>query len=145
MNIFKISLPGFDAKQTKLDEEAVDSIYPSPKVNVLAKPIHAGIFRLTWQSTGLAFASGTTRLLSSFPHNYNYIPSVIGVYRYDNGSRVINGIMPLFIGAQGTVVLDADRNNINLKYFSYDISGSSAVLPFLLNVRFYVFAERGIN
>lgn len=144
MNIFKIVLPGSKVDNSRVAEDIVNSAYPNPKVDTTASPPHAGIIFLNWASTGITMASGTSRLLYSFPHNYNYAPGVFGVCAFDAGSGVKHGPTPFFIGAIGVIVLESDRNNVNLKYFSSDIGGPlTAISPFTMRVRYYVFAERG--
>lgn len=142
MSIFKIALPGNDVKDASISQEVLDSQFPSPKVNTLAQPPHAGIIHLNWSSS-VAVPLGTTKLIYSFPHGYDYIPSCFASYSFDNGSVRNSGVLPFQYGAIGVILLDADIRNINLKYFSADLAGVTVVPPFLMQVRFYVFAERG--
>jgi hypothetical protein len=81
-------------------------------------------------------------MLYSFPHNYGYIPTVIGTSEFDNGVQQVKGMLPVQIGAMGMVILDSDTTNVNLKYFSFDF-GATPIPPFTLKIRFYVMAERG--
>jgi hypothetical protein len=141
MNIFKISLPGQDVRGARLNEEVVDSIYPSPKVSTIASPPHAGIIHLNWSSS-IILPNPTVKNLYSFAHGYNQIPSTLAVFSFDNGTTKTNGILPFNYGALGLILIDADSTNVNLKYISFDLA--STVIPvFIMQVRFYVFAERG--
>lgn len=142
---FKIALPGSDVSSASLKELILDSTYPSLKVDTLANPVHAGIISVDWKTTGLVIPANTTKILYQFQHNYDYIPTVIGTYAYDAGLTKSEGLLPLLLeGGTATAVLtiDSDKTYINLKYYSGD--GSNSISPFLLKVRFYVFAERGI-
>lgn len=140
LSFFKISLPGFDVHNSRISEEVVDSLYPNPKIDATANPKHAGIVYVNWTSTA-SITANSTRVIYTFPHGYNYVPSVFGTYHFDNGTNRVNGVMPLQIGAIGMLVLDADATNINLKYFAIN---TSVVLAFTAQVRFYVFVERGL-
>ena len=143
MNIFKLALPGKDAKDARLSDTIVDSKYPNPKVSTIAQPPHAGIISVNWHSS-IALASGTVKVIYSFKHGYDYIPTVIAVYDFDNGSNIQTGLLPFQYGALGLITIDADDTNINLKYISFDTSApSTAISPFIMKVRFYVFVERG--
>lgn len=141
MNIFKIVLPNNDVKSAALQDTVVDSIYPNPKIDTAATPPHTGIININWASNGVVIPSATSKVLYSFPHGYNYAPLVIGAYRFDNGTRILQGVMPFFFGNIGLVLLDSDAKNVNVKYFSTD---DTAVIPnFIIQIRFYVTAERG--
>lgn len=146
MSIFKIALPGSNVRDSKLNEEAIDSLYPSPKVSTLAQPPHAGIIFLNWSSTTIALGQNTTKLLYSFPHGYNYIPTAIGNYRFDNGSTIQTGTLPFQYGGLGLINLETTRTAVNLQYVSFDLALSpfTPIPPFLMRVRFYIMAERGI-
>lgn len=143
MNIFKIALPGFSYRDAKPNEEAVDSLYSSPKVNTLAQPSHVGILSINWQTSGIVMPFSTNRIIYSFPHGYSYIPVAFAVCQFDNGSVRVNGTLPFGIGALGEVIIDTDATNVNFRYLSSDLSNATPIPPFLLRARFYVFAERG--
>lgn len=143
MNIFKIALPGFNFRDSKPNEEAVDSLYPSPKVSTIARPPHVGIIFLNWQTSGIVMNFNTNRILYSFAHGYNYIPTAFSVCQFDNGSVKVNGTLPFAIGAIGGIVVDTDSINVNFRYKSSDLSNATPIPPFTMRLRFYVFAERG--
>lgn len=143
MSKFKISIPGVSVQDAKPSEETVDSTYPSPKVNTLATPPHAGIIFVDWSSSTQTQALGTTRVLYKIPHGYNYIPTVFGNYIFDNGTRKIRGMLPFQYGSLGMIILDTDKTNANLKYISLDLANTTPITPFLITVRFYIMAERG--
>lgn len=141
MNVVRIALPGADIIRGKVEEMVLDSVYPSPKIDTTASPMHVGTIYLNWDSTA-SVAYDTIKLLYSFPHNYDYIPSVFAAYRFDNGSNILQGTLPFQNGALGMITIDADEKNINLKYYSFDLF-SSAIIPFNMQIRFYVMAEEG--
>lgn len=138
---FAISLPGSDVFGAKLTDEVVDSLYPNPKVSTIASPPHAGIIFLNWSSS-LIIPERTTKLLYSFPHNYENLPTVLASYKFDAGSGIFYGTLPFQYGALGLILMDTDAVNVNLKYFSLDIA-STTIPAFLMQIRFYVMAERG--
>lgn len=141
MSVFKLALPGFNAKDARLDQEVLDSAYPSPKINTVPTPPHAGLIYLNWQST-IVVPLNSVKLLYSFPHGYNYIPTAFATYAYDDGTTRVNGVL-LYSNNYGTLVLDTDSTNVNLKWISGD--GTNPVPPFIMHIRYYVFAERGIS
>lgn len=141
MDIFKIALPGSNVHQANLGEEVLDSRYPSPKISMTASLPHAGIIFLNWATTGIIIPKFTVRLLYSFPHGYNHIPTVFQTYTYDNGTRVLHGMFRASLGL-GIMLMDTDDTNVNLKYISGDL-GSNPIPPFIMKIRFYVMAERG--
>lgn len=143
MSALKVALPGKDISSSDLQDFVLNSLAASPKINTKALPVHAGIIRVNWQSSNIAVALNTTRVLYSFPHGYNYVPTVFGVHHFDNGSFQTDGVLPFQYGGLGMLLIDADATNINLKYFSTDFSNTFPVTPFFMQVRFYVFAERG--
>lgn len=138
---FKLALPGFDAQSARVWEEVLDNLYPSPKIDTTPVPPHAGIIFLNWADT-TAVPNNTTKLLYSFPHGYNHIPTVFASYSYDNGTIRLRGTLAFQNGALGMITIDADEENINLKYYSFDLA-STAITPFIMQVRFYVMAEHG--
>lgn len=141
MSKFKIALPGFDVHSSQVGEEALDSQYPNPKINAIANPPHVGIIDLDWVSTSITVPANSEKILYSFPHGYDYVPTCIGVYHFDNGTNPSSGILPFQYGALGLILLDADSININLKWVSFD--GGTTIPNFIMQVRFYVMAERG--
>lgn len=144
MSLFRIALPNVDAREAGLTELAVSSDTPSPKISVKAQPPHTGIIDVNWQSSNLTFPYLTSKMIYSFPHGYNYVPSVLGVFKFDNGSVKITGVGGLSIGSIGQIVFESDAKNVNLLYLSFDFGGPlTPVPPFSLQFRFYVFAERG--
>jgi hypothetical protein len=143
--VFRVALPGGDVNRGKVTEMAVDVRYPSPKIDTKPIPNHAGIIYVNWRST-LALAKGTIRLIDSFPHGYNHVPTVFASYKADNGSNVTRGILPFQYGALGIIVVDADAKNINLKYYSFDAGiPATNIPPFTMQVRYYVMAEHGVT
>lgn len=144
MKAFRVALPNNDIR-ANLDQLAVDSRYPSPKIDTQASPPHVGLIFLNWASSSIALADGTTKLLTFFPHNYNYTPTVFASYKFDNGSNILKGTLPFQNGSLGMILMDADSVNVNLKYYSFDSSfPSTNISPFLMQIRFYVMAEGGI-
>lgn len=140
--VFKITLPNNDVRTSDLKDEVLNSLAPSPKINTQASPPHVGIIFLNWASSSLVIPRGTTQVLYSFPHGYNYVPTAIAVFAFDNGVNPQNGTLPFQYGALGIITIDTDALNVNLKYFSIDL-GSTIIPPFTMQVRFYVMAERG--
>lgn len=145
MNIFKIALPNNDVKTARLADEVLDSRYPSPKIDTKASPPHAGILDINWQSSNIVIPHQQTRLLHRFPHKYGYIPTAFGVYTFDNGSRKTSGTLPLSIGAVGIITIDTDDTYVNFTYFSIDFTDITSIPPFIMQIRFYVMAERGYD
>ncbi len=141
MNIFKLSLPNNDVKRARIQDVVLDSTYPNPKINTKADPPHAGTISLNWvDTTGVPYA--TTKLLYSFAHGYNKMPTVFASYKYDTGLVVRRGTLPFQLGALGMISIDADAKNINLKYYSFDIF-DTPIPPFIMQIRFYVMVEHG--
>lgn len=141
--VFRVALPNTDVRRAKVSEMVLDSRYPSPKIDTTARPPHAGIIFVNWNNTTTILNSGTTKLLYSFPHGYNKIPTAIASYTFDNGTVRPKGTLPFQVGALGIILIDADEVNINLKYFSTDLT-STPIPVFTMKVRFYVFAEHGV-
>lgn len=139
---FVIALPGYRARGAGPSEVVLSSDYPNPKISVYASPPHAGVIFLNWHTAGLTVPVNTARVLCSFPHNYNFVPTVFGSYIFDDGSATKRqAILPLQYGGLGIILLDADEKNINLKFFSFD--GVTTIPEFTMQVRFYVMAEHG--
>lgn len=143
MRKFTLVLPGADVRNPTLSDIIVSEKYPNPKVLTTANPEHAGDIFVNWQSS-IALPDGAIQLIDLFPHGYDYVPTVIGTYKFDNGFGKIEGTLPFQYGALGIIVLDADATNINLKYYSLDLSGAVTIPPFTMTVRYYVMAERGV-
>lgn len=142
MRVFKMS-SGVDINRAGVQDLVVDSEHGSPKIYTLARPPHTGDIFVNWQTT-TPIPLGTTKIIYSFPHNFTYTPTVFASYRSDDGVNQRAGTLPLQFGAIGMITIDADATNINLKYFSFDISGTGNIGPFTLQVRFYVMVERGL-
>src|SRR6266513_509582 len=143
MSVFKVALPGKDAHRGSITDMVIDNRYPSPKIDTAANPVHAGLIFLSWNDT-TAIASGTTKVVYSFPHHYSKCPSAFASYSFDNGTQRIKATLPLQIGALGILTIDTDDTNVNLKYFSFDI-GSTPIPAFTAQIRFYVMAESGLD
>lgn len=144
MNIFKIALPGSSIRNSELKDEVIDSRYSSPKVNTITDTPHAGIISVDWSTTGLTFSRNTIKILDSFLHGYDYVPTAMGSFKFDNGTNKVTGILPIQIGALGIINVDTDQTNFNLKYVSLDGGSPLTIIPpFLLQVRYYIMAERG--
>lgn len=142
---FRVALPGEDVLRGAISKMIVDSRYPFPKIDTQASPPHAGIIFLNWADTS-GIPDGTIKLLCFFPHGYTKMPTVFGSYAFDNGTNRLNGTLPFQNGALGVIFLDADDVNINLKYYSFDQSiPATAILPFLMQIKFYVMAEHGFE
>jgi len=141
-DVFKVSLPGKSVDTTKITDLVTSNLYPNPKVDTLASPPHVGTIFLNWTDT-VGPADFTTRLIYSFPHNYNTIPTVIASYKYDDGT-ILRGVLGFQLGAIGMIVMDADDKNINLKFYSFNFLGNP-ITPFIMQIRFYVFAEHGFE
>jgi len=142
MTRFVISQPGFSASRARPWQIVLSSDLPNPKIDTQVNPPHVGILTVNWNDT-TPIADDTTRLMYSFPHNYNHIPSVFAAYYFDNGTTQRRGTLPLQLGAIGMITVDADSKNINFKYYSIDVFGPTAIPVFLLRLRFYVMAEHG--
>lgn len=140
MSLFRLSLG--DAHEGKASQVIVDRRYPNPKVKLNQTPAHIGILKLDIVS-GPTYSSGDIITWGSFPHGYDYMPTVVGLFidglsGFDDG-----GILPYSgIGSLGQIFLDADERNINVKFESFDLFGTP--LPARhLRIRYYVFAEEG--
>lgn len=143
MTEFRLALPGTDVHRGRPQDMVLDSRLDSPKIDTTASPPHAALIFLNWNRTA-GIPDDTTLLLYSFPHNYNQIPIVIAAYKFDNGSNVLKGVLPFQLGGQGIITMDADEENINLKYYSIDGNVSPTdILPFIMQLRYYVMAEAG--
>lgn len=148
MSKIVIGLPDQDAKQASLDQQVINSLYPSPKINAEVFPPHAGLIDLSWSETTEAPLRGSVRTLYSFPHGYNYVPTVLSNFILDflDGSPPFASMLPLLIGIGGDssvlILMDADLININLKVLGL-FATTTIPGPFKMKIRFYVFAERG--
>lgn len=143
--VFRVARENEDVLRGRIEKMVLDSRYAVPKIDTKADPPHAGIIFLNWaDTTGVNF--DTIKLLTSFPHGYNKMPTVFGSYTFDNGSSRQKGTLPFQFGALGMIILDADDVNINLKYYSFDPSiPATAIIPFLMQIKFYVMAEHGLE
>lgn len=142
-DVFRVAKPNEDVLRAAIGKMIVDSRYAFPKIDTQANPPHAGIIFLNWQSTA-GINDGTTKILASFPHNFNKMPTVIANYAFDNGTNRFKGMLPLQNGALGELFMDADDVNVNLKYYSFDQSiPATAIVPFTAQIRFYVMADHG--
>lgn len=144
MNVFKVALPNQDVKHARVQDLALDSLHPNPKISTVVSPLHTGIIFLNWVDTS-ARAYGSTLNIYYFSHGYDYVPTVFASYKFDNGSTIRKGMLPFSYGALGMIIIDADIKNINLKYYSLDLSGASAIPAFVMQIRFYVMSERGVD
>lgn len=143
--VLRIALPNKDVENGHIGEMVLDSRYPNPKIDTLANPPHAGTIFLDWNDT-TGLPDGTIKLIDSFPHNYTKLPTVFASYKFDNGSNILKGVLPFQNGSLGVLVIDSDDKNINLKYYSTDQgSPATAITPFIMQLRFYVMAEHGID
>jgi hypothetical protein len=141
--MFRIALPDKDVRRGKITDMVIDDRYPSPKIDTLAQPPHAGIINVNWNDT-TTIPSGTVKLIHSFPHPYATAPTAFASYAFDNGLRRIKGTLPMSLGVIGILTIDTDDENVNLKYFSTD-SGGSPIPAFTAQIRFYVMAEPGLD
>jgi len=141
--VFKLAVPGVRVQGARAKDLIVDSDHPNPKISVLASPPHAGNIALSWENTN-SYAEGTVVTLYSFPHGFQYVPTVLGNYNFNNGSVNINGMLPLQIGALGVIYLECDPINVNLCYVSTDINVTpQPTIPFNMMIKYYVFVEPG--
>lgn len=142
MNRFTLVKPGADVNHAQITDYIISQDYPAPKISTVATPAHAGIIFVNWASS-IFLPLGTTRIIDSFPHGFSYVPTVFATFKFDNGSRKIEGALPLQIGAIGVIIVDADATNIYLKYYSIDLAGITIIPAFTLQARYYVMVERG--
>lgn len=144
MRILKLALPNHDVHSSSLKDQVLNSRYASPKIDTTANPPHAAIINLNWTDT-TAFLWPTIKTAYSFPHGYNYIPAVIGVFSYKSDTLSEKGVLPFHASDQDySIVIEADQTNINIKLSNADrIPPATAIKPFTIKIRYYVFAERG--
>lgn len=135
MSNFKLSTT--DIKSTKPSDYSVNRLYPNPKIKLRQNPPHIGIIRLDI-ITSPVYGSGGIFTWYSFPHGYDYIPSVIGVFI----SGTSSGILPVAFGAVGQIFIDADEKNVNIKFEDFGI-GAVPLTEAHYRIRYYVFAEEG--
>lgn len=142
--VFRLVLPGGDAKRPRPKLIIVDRDMDVPKIDTSADPEHAGIIFLNWESTGITMPINTFRILDKFPHDLNQIPTVVASYKFENGSVSLKGTLPFQYGALGVITMDTDDENINLKYESFDANiPGTAIPPFLLQLHYYVMSNAG--
>src|SRR3954471_18535511 len=103
---FSIAQPGSSASDTRVMNKVVDSLYPSPKVNMKASPPHAGLIDLNWSSS-ISLPNQTTKTLYQIPHGYDYLPGAFAGFSFDNGSVKVSGTLPFSIGGIGLIIIDA--------------------------------------
>lgn len=142
-NIFKVALPNNDVARARVQDLVIDNRYPNPKINVKANPPHTGIIFLAWNDT-TAVADQTTKLIHSFPHGYNSVPTVFASHKFDNGSTIRKGTLPFALGVLGIITIDADIKNVNVKFYSTNVF-SNPMPAFTMQIRFYVMVETGFS
>lgn len=141
MSRFRLAQPGFSIYSSKPEQMVLDNLLDSPKVDTAPDPPHAGVIHLNWQDT-TPVPNDTTKDLWSFPHHFKQTPIVVASYQFDNGFVTPKGTLPFQNGALGMILMDADDQNVHLKYYSFDLF-SSLVGPFTMQIRFNVMAEPG--
>lgn len=138
-----MALPDRDVKRGRAVDMVLDARYPSPKIDILPNPPHAGIIFVNWNDT-TGLAAGNIKLLYSFPHGYGYVPTAFASYRFDNGSNILRGTLPFQNASIGEIIIDTDEINVNVKYYSFDQNVVPlAIGPFTMQIRFYVMSEHG--
>lgn len=143
MRTFRLVKPGARVRNARITDIIASTNYPAPKIWTKANPAHAGTIFVNWQSS-LIIPFGTVKLMDSLPHGLPYVPSVFATFKFDNGSIRREGTLPFQDAALGMITIDADIVNINLKFYSTDISGITAVPAFTLTARYYVVVEPGL-
>lgn len=138
-----VSLPDNSVEDVGLDKKTLDSLYPNPKIDTRVIPPHAGVININWISTGVLVADGTDKVLYSFPHGYDYIPTVLACFSLQDASGTLSGILP-FATAFSVVLIDADATFIRIRLYALQ-TGGLPLEPFNIQVRFYVMAERGYD
>ncbi len=139
MSTFKLSQTDIDS--TNPNDSIVDRKYPNPKVALNQTPSHIGVLKVDVIS-GSVYTQGNIITWYSFPHPYDYIPTVIGLFYSAQGDFTNGGILPYTnFGALGEVFLDADEHNVNVKFQSFDIFGGTPLPERHFFIRYYVFAE----
>lgn len=131
-----------NAAQARLKDIIVSSKYSSPKIYTLGNPPHAGNIFINWSSS-LAKAYGTTTLIDSFPHGFQYVPSVFATFNFQNSSNQLDGMMPFSYGAIGVITIDTDATNVNVKYFSTDLANTTVIPTFNMVIRYYLMVDPG--
>lgn len=147
MNSLKIALPNTkDVQDDRVEDLAISSQYPSPKIDTKANPPHAGIIFINWVSAGILVSRDTPRILYSFPHSYNYAPLAFASYEFTDGTVRSRGVLPftctVAVGAHAEVTIESDKTNVYIKHVPL-FTPAAAQQPFNIKIRFYVFAERG--
>lgn len=141
--VIKVALPGFNTN-TGVGNLVTDSVHPNPKIYTFASPPHAGTIFLAWSTVGLTQANGTTKLIYSFAHHLDYVPTVFASHDFTNGVIERRGTLPFQYGALGMITIDADATNINVKYFSLDLADTTPIPVFNMTIRYYVMVEPGL-
>jgi hypothetical protein len=109
-----------------------------------ATPPHAGLIDLNW---AVIYPSPTKLLkrFTKYPMAMITSLELLLAFSFDNGSVKVSGTLPFSIGGIGLIIIDADPTYVNLKYFSTDLANTTPIPPFTMLIRFYIFAERGMN
>ena len=141
---FTLVKPGFNVHRPHPADIILSDLYPTPKINTKAKIPHAGVIFLNWASGAGRLGSPTPYIFDSFEHGFDYIPTVFATYKYNDATRIVEGTLPFQFGALGLFAMSADKTNINLEYYSYDVMDpATAIDPFTLQIRYYVMVEHG--
>lgn len=138
MSELKLSLT--DIRSTRPSDYILNRKYPNPKVALGRTPPHIGILKVDVISQPI-YSSGNIVTWYSFPHSYDYIPTVIGLFFGSQGDFTNGGVLPYGSwGALGEMFMDADERNVNVKFQSFDLS-ATALGERHFFIRYYVFAE----
>lgn len=142
-NVFILAKPGYSAQDARIDEAVVHSDYSYPKADITRRPEHIGIVDINWATSGIVVPFLEIRTLFSKPHGYTGIPTVVAAYQIERLTERSAGMMGIQMGALGFLGVDADEKNVNVKYISFDVTSATAITPFRIFIRYYIFAERG--
>lgn len=138
----ELRLSQTDIRSTKPSDYILNRKYPNPKVALGQTPAHIGILKVDVVSQPV-YGFGDIVTWYSFPHPYDYIPAVIGLFFGSQGDFTNGGILPYGTwGALGEVFMDADERNVNVKFQSFDVSAIPLGERHFF-IRYYVFAEEG--
>ena len=139
MSTFKLSLTSI--KSTRPSDYSVNRLYPNPKIAINQTPSHIGVLEVNVIG-GPSYNDGDIATWYSFPHPYNYAPTVVGIFMDGLADFEDGGTLPYAgFGALGQIFMDADEDNVNLKFESFDIVGGTPLGERHLRIRYYVFAE----
>lgn len=136
----KVSDRGFDVTSDDKNQ-AVNTKYNSPKVDVKADPPHFDVFKHVINSS----LAADTYLLKTVKHSYGYIPMVLAHCVHPESANYAKtaGILPFPVVAAGIVLYEwkavafADRVEFRLLVNTGDTSGEE------VTIRYYIFAEAG--